>query len=588
MCGIVGYIGKIKPASFLIEKLKKLEYRGYDSSGIANLDGGEIDLCKAEGCISNLEKKLNKDMTISCAIAHTRWATHGKPSDVNAHPHASASKKWVIVHNGIIENYLKIKEAMKRDVKSDTDTAVVAEFLDFLKVDDIQKFIRAFNVLEGSFATLAMNKSKNGQMFLAKRNSPLYLAKGEDGFLIASDPICFAHFAKNYFVFNDDEFAQIAEGKVIFYNKKGEIINKEESVLDSTFEESDKNEFAHFMIKEIYEEPKALQRQVKTYRELNLLNGFDENFIKKFNHVYFIGCGTAYHAGLIGKRYFEKLLNLRASTEMASEFAYNKPVFADEKTLFVFISQSGETADTIKALKLAKSKGSTCIALTNVVYSTLARCADFILPVCAGPEIAVASTKAYVCQLSALYMLASHLKNYSLKNKIDFFADIEKVSKTILNFDKEQLTKIAKQIMHESQAIFIGKDLDFITASEASLKLKEITYINACSYPSGELKHGFLALVEEGTPIFAFASDSEVNEKTFNSANEAKSRGGVEFLFTNENQTGENIININESNTLLMPILAIAPMQYLAYQVSILKGINPDQPRNLAKSVTVE
>lgn len=588
MCGIVGYVGEQKPAKFLVDKLRKLEYRGYDSSGIANLQNGEIFVCKAEGSINNLEKKLSDQTKVNCAIAHTRWATHGKPSEVNAHPHTSSSREWVIVHNGIIENYLKIKEEMKRPLKSDTDTEVVAELLDFSHANSIEKFIRVFDSLDGSFAILAINKNKKDQMFLAKRNSPLYLAKSDDGILVASDPICFVNFAKEYYIFNDNEFAEINGQDFSFYNKNSEKIEKNKATLDSSFEESDKCDFKHFMIKEIYEEPKALFRQVKTYKEMDVLGGLNPDFIKKFNHVSFIGCGTAYHAGLVGKKYFEKLLNIRASTEMASEFAYNTPIFADEKTLFIFISQSGETADTIKALKRAKEKGATCIALTNVAYSTLARFSDMVLPVCAGPEIAVASTKAYVCQLSALYMLASHLKNFVSDEKIDYFNDIENVAKKILNFNKDQIDSIAQKIMRENQAIFIGKDLDYITACEASLKLKEITYINACSYPSGELKHGFLALVEEGTPIFAFASNEEINEKTFNSASEAKSRGGVEFITTNANISGENVIKIEEENTLLMPLLSIVPMQYLAYEVSVLKGINPDQPRNLAKSVTVE
>ena len=479
---------------------------------------------------------------------------------------------------------------MKNKPESETDTAVVPELLEEQKVDDISKFIKAFQNVSGSFAIVAENKNKPNELFLAKRKSPLYLAENNDGdVLVASDPICFVGFANKYYTFLDDEFGYVSKQGVEFYSKDNVKIEKTETKLDETFEESDKNEYEHFMLKEIYEQPKALERQIKTYRDSDVLQKFDAEFIKKFNTIKLVGCGTAYHASLMGAKYLSRLTGIPATGEMASEFIYSEPVFADEKTLFIFVSQSGETADTLCALNLAKSKGATTVALTNVLYSSLASNCDYVLPVCAGPEIAVASTKAYVCQLSALYILASHLNNKLTGSSTDYFSKIEVVADKILEFNKIQIDKIADYIKDANEAIYIGKDFDHISSAEASLKLKEVAYINSASYPSGELKHGFLALVEEGTPIIVFAGNKKTNSKTFNAAHEAISRGALEIVVTNEKVEGfKNVIEIKEDDDLLFPMLSIAPLQYLAYKVSVSKGINPDQPRNLAKSVTVE
>ena len=590
MCGIVAYLGTAQKTKFLTGKLKLLEYRGYDSAGIASLEDGKIYTTKKVGTIDNLEKSLDDGGKLTCAISHTRWATHGRVSETNSHPHLSSTGRWAVVHNGIIENYQDILKTLLVKPQSDTDTAVLVQWIEESGVNNIYNFIELMLKVKGSFAISAMDKTEKNTLYLAKRRSPLFVSVSDEGnFLVASDPICFDGFSKSYYSFEDDEFAKISNGTITFYDRFSKKILKQEVPLPESFYSLSKNEFSTFMLKEIFEESDRLMDQLKCYKTSGVLEKFEKREIEKFDSIKLIGCGTAYHAGLIGAKYFQKLANIKAEAEYASEFIYNTPVFADSKTLFIFVSQSGETADTIKALEIAKKRGSRCVALTNVLYSTLAKKADFVLPVCAGVEIAVASTKAYVCQLSALYMLAAHFGCVLNGTEGTYFEDIEKVSKKILNFDKNQIDHLASLIKSKNQCIFIGKDLDYITAKEASLKLKETTYIEASSYPSGELKHGYLALVEEGTPVVAFACNHEINIKTINSLEEAVSRGAEPIIFTNDkNINFENANFIDEENPLLMPILAISRMQYLACKVSNLKNLNPDKPRNLAKSVTVE
>ena len=586
MCGIVGYIGKKKNLKEIIGTLKKLEYRGYDSSGIASAEDGVVTCYKEVGCIDNLSTAVPEDAQTTCAIAHTRWATHGKPLTKNAHPHASNGGLWTLVHNGIIENYLKLKENLQ-EIESDTDSAVVAELLEEKNANSIEDFMKVFAEVKGSFSIVAINKNKPNELFLAKNRSPLYVAESNGGYLVASDPICFVGVAHEYYEFVDGDFAHITENGVTFY-ADNTTITKTAVEMDDSFENFSDEGYDHFMIKEIYEEPEALKRQVKFYKEHRVFDKFDKNFMSKFDEVVFVGCGTAYHASLFGANFFRKQLNIKARAEIASEFIYSKPVFVDDKMLFVLVSQSGETADTLMAAQMAKDGGATTIALTNVLYSSLAKKSDYILPVYAGPEIAVASTKAYTCQLSALYMFASFLKTQKGVD-VDYFGDVLSVAEKSLKFDMAKIERIADEIKNETTPIFIGKDLDYITAMESSLKLKEVSYINATNYSSGELKHGFLALVEEGTPLFVFCTQSDIAGKSINAANEAMSRGARKYLITNIHQEDEeNVIYIDDKNELTASILAIIPMQYLSYRVSISKGINPDKPRNLAKSVTVE
>ncbi len=589
MCGIVGYIGNNIEIKEVVKVLKKLEYRGYDSSGVsAFFDGGE-ETIKTTGNIAKLEEILpNKKCKI--AIAHTRWATHGEPTKENAHPHSSATGMWQIVHNGIIENYQELKTKLKIKPKSQTDTAVVAQVLEEENAKTIYDFIDVMNSLSGSFAIVAKQKSKN-LLFLARRRSPLYVSKISNGVFVASDPSCFNGYSNEYFELKSDEFAEVSKNDIIFFDKDKNNIKKEPEKIRDNFENSQKEKYPHFMIKEIMEQGDALKNQIKTFKEKEILKEFDFEFIKKFDFINFIGCGTAYHAGLIGARYFEMLIGKKAYAEVASEFVYKKPVFANDKTLFIFISQSGETADTLRANEIAKENGATTIAVTNVLYSSLARSVDYVIPVCAGQEIAVASTKAYTCQLSAIYMFSAKIAECITEQKINYYDNIQKVAAQILDFDFLKIDEIANEIKKENNTIFIGKNLDYISASEASLKLKEVAYINSAHYYAGELKHGYLALVEKGTPIVVIAGGGEINTKTFNSSSEAVARGAKEYVITNDElleNDNRKVVKINEKDELLFSILAIVPLQYLAYKVSILKNINPDQPRNLAKSVTVE
>ena len=584
MCGIIGYLGRKRKCKDILKRLKRLEYRGYDSAGVAVINDGNVICYKEPGAISNLEKSVPDELDTGCAIAHTRWATHGLATKENAHPHSSKNGKWTIVHNGIIENYSEIKKTLKDKPDSTTDTAVVAELLGENNASSIQDFIDAFSQVKGSYSIVAINSDKPNELFLAKNRSPLYVAEKDGCFLVASDPICFVDFSDDYYEFKDNEFAHITD-KIEFFDLNGKI-QKEKFVLDEMIANFSKNDFDHFMIKEIFEEPEALGRQIKFYRENQVLEKFSKDFMSKFDRVVFVGCGTAYHASIMGAKYFRKTLNIYADAEIASEFIYSKPIFADEKTLFIFVSQSGETADTLIAADMARKSGATTIALTNVLYSSLAKRVNYILPVCAGPEIAVASTKAYVCQLSALYMFCSFLAK---KPAEKIFGEIKKIAEKILSFDREKIDKLANDLSNSVNPIFIGKDLDYVTALEAALKLKEITYINATTYPSGELKHGFLALVEKDTPIFVFCCQDELYSKTINASNEAISRGAKRILTTNiKQENDERVIFIDEKDSMLASILAIAPMQYFAYKVSVAKGVNPDKPRNLAKSVTVE
>ena len=587
MCGIAAYFGSEKPARFLIDTLKKLEYRGYDSAGFAKLEAQKFIVKKKSGSIKNLENEIDEKDKISLAVAHTRWATHGEPNEINAHPHISKNNMWAVVHNGIIENYLQIKKDIGVFPESETDTAVVSELLDIADVKTIESFIEEINSLRGSFALACICSECQDTLFLAKEKSPLFVAESSGDFLVASDPICFSGFAKDYYSFNDGDFAKITKSGIEFFDKNKNQISKSKTILDDIFEEIDKGNFSHFMIKEIYSEKQALLRQVDVFEKGQIFKNFDEDFIDDFDEIKFIGCGTAYHAGLMGAKFAQKILGIKASAEIASEFIYFEPNFISNKTLYIFVSQSGETADTLRALELVKKSGAVTVALTNVLYSSVAKKVEYILPICAGVEIAVASTKAYVNMLSAIYLFCKFFcgKKYFEKalQNIKSFAD------KILNFDKDWLDKISEEISTKKEAIFIGKDMDYITALEASLKLKEVGYINASVYPSGELKHGFLALVEKGTPLIVFALQNQLMQKTLSSASEATSRGAkVLMVSNNKNCEVGDLIFIDEDDEFLRQIKAIVPLQYLAFKVSVTKNINPDQPRNLAKSVTVE
>lgn len=599
MCGIVGYIGHINTGTRLINLLKNLEYRGYDSSGVAVQTDDDIKITKAEGKIANLEKIIKPDNAFT-GIAHTRWATHGKPTTINAHPHHSFNKDWVVVHNGIIENFEVLKKNIENtsNIKfiSETDTEVIPQLLEFCMQENfspIDTLIDVCNMLKGSYAIACLNKNLNNHLLLAKKKSPLYVASNGDEIFVASDPICFNNKVTQYYMLEEDEFCDASKDGIYFYNNKHEKIAKNLVDMDEIDELIGKQDYPHFMLKEINEIPSVLRRIVKIYRDSDAMLKFDKDMISRYNKIVLIGCGTAYHVALMGAKYIEKYARIDARAFIASEFRYTNPLI-DEKTLCIFVSQSGETADTIAAEELARSKGATTIALTNVLYSTLAKKVDIVLPVCAGHEIAVASTKAYNAQVAIMYMFSRQLYNVLNSDNFDYLTQLENLAKTITLPDEKNLICIAEDLLNETMSFFIGRDLDYITSEEASLKLKEITYINSSAYPSGELKHGFLALIEKGTPLFVIATEKDLLDKTLNGAHEAYARGAKVILVTQLDIEAEkskfvnNIIKLPQYEEDLLPIVSIIIFQLISYYVSVLKGNNPDQPRNLAKSVTVE
>lgn len=593
MCGIIGYIGQPRKAEEIVDILSLLEYRGYDSAGISGIGAsGGCKIVKEVGPISILREKISHDWLITNAIAHTRWATHGASTLQNAHPHQSFNKQWVMVHNGIIENYKELRSKLITDFHCDitsgeTDTQILVEYIAQKNIKSFEDFVKIFQEVKGSYAIICQNSQKPNELYIAKKNSPLYIASDKDNnIFLASDPMCFSKYTNVYKTFNDNEFAHIHDQKIFIVDSELRPVIKESSKLMDDLIEQTKLDYAHFMLKEINEQPDALRRQVDFYKEQKILQKFNAAFLSCFNQIKLVGCGTAYHACMLGAKYIENILSIPAFAEIASEFVYNTNIFDPKHTLYIFVSQSGETADTIKALNIQKQKGATCIALTNVAYSTLSQQADYCLPICAGPEVSVASTKAYTCQLSALYLFANALKTNEDLEKA--YNNIIELSTKLFDFNREEADKAAKYIASKRDAVFIGKNFDFITAKEGALKIKEITYVNANACPSGELKHGYLAIIEEGTPLVVVATDEELNSKVFNSSSEAVARGAVEIVISTDDHECKHLIKIKKINPLLMPMLSIVPIQYIAYKASVLKGINPDKPRNLAKSVTVE
>lgn len=599
MCGIAGYIkGNEKIVDKeLIELLKNLEYRGYDSAGVATLYKN-IDIVKNEGSISNLESMLKGDENATLGIAHTRWATHGEPSKVNAHPFSSISGEWAIVHNGIIENYSALKSEVLswKNIlfSSKTDSEVVAHLLDkYNQKNKIKTLIQVCRNIVGSFAFVCINKTDKDSLFLAKRKSPLYVAEEKGEIFVASDPICFEGKAKEYFALEDNEFCRASRLGIFFFDENGESISKCSFKLENMEGGANKEKYPHFMLKEIMEEPKVLDRIIKTYSETNPFQFLTNKFIEKFKKIVFVGCGTAYHSGLVAVEYMKEFARIDASAEIASEYRYSNPLI-NKETLIVLISQSGETADTLAVCELAKEKGATTIALTNVLYSSLSKIAHFVLPVCAGPEIAVASTKAYVAQVAVVYLLAKHFAYVKFGDSPTYLNDISHLKENIKNINFENLGTLPNEFSKTDKVFYLGRNLDNLIALEGSLKLKEITYINSQSYPLGELKHGYLALIDNETYGIVVATKKAMLEKTLNGVSEAISRGAKIILITpfdldfEQSKDIYKIIKISNLGNMLTPLLAMPYLQMLGYKVSVLKGINPDKPRNLAKSVTVE
>jgi|AntRauTorckE6833_2_1112554.scaffolds.fasta_scaffold00187_33 glucosamine--fructose-6-phosphate aminotransferase (isomerizing) len=608
MCGIVGYVGEDKAASILYNGLKKLEYRGYDSSGIAVNDGLNIDVVKKKGKIEFLKDSIKDDINGgTIGIGHTRWATHGKPSDLNSHPHSDCNNDFVIAHNGIVENFQDIKKDLKQkghNFNSETDTEVIAHLIEENYNGNVLEAIRlTIEELEGSYALTILTKHEPGKIFVARKDSPLIIGLGDDENYIASDIPAFLEKTKDFYILEDGEFAVINKDSVQLYDFQLSEIDKEVYHVDWDPEMAEKQGYDHYMLKEIYEQPDAVRRLMAnrvTPEGINLdeLN-LSQDFIDNLDKVHIIACGTAYHSGLIGKYLLEDLIELNVEVDVASEYRYrNVPI--KENDLVIAVSQSGETSDTLASLRLAKKQGAKVIAFTNSRGSSIAREADDIMLLKAGPEISVASTKAYLNMVMAFYIFSLYLAKR--KNKID---DIDYLNLTrelikipdlldqMINECESVMKDRAKEYAKSDHAFFIGRHSDYTLAMEGALKLKEISYIHAEAYPAGELKHGTLALIEEDVPVVALATRKDVFEKTLSNITEVKARGADVTAVVHKNaydieEVVDHVIYIPEVNDHFSGVLTIVPLQLLAYYTALIRGCDIDQPRNLAKSVTVE
>ena len=603
MCGIVGYVGKDKALPKLITGLKNLEYRGYDSAGVAILDGEKLDIVKNKGRIKNLEEILDYDkLGGNIGIAHTRWATHGIPSLENAHPHMDSKHNFAVVHNGIIENYQELKEKLIHlgyTFVSETDTEVIPMLMEYyyeIEKDVFRAFQKTTSDLKGSYAILVISPLLPNSILVAKNNSPLVIGKSEDGIFAASDIPAIISYTKDFYFLEDGESALINED-ITFYDKDFKEIQKNYKTIDWEVDATSKNGYEDYMLKEIHEQPKALEESLagivlnnKPVQFMNL--SLDKNYLEQLSSIYIVACGTAMHAGLTGKYAIEKLCRIPVNVVIASEFRYQDPIL-DKHSLCIFISQSGETADTIAALKLAKSKLAKTITVTNVFESSITREADYTIYTHAGPEIAVASTKAYTSQVGVLISLAIYIKETlngcSEETKLlkKELLSIPKLMEDIMK-DTDTYHMLAKEMMHINDMYYIGRGNDYHIAMEGSLKLKEISYIHSEAYPAGELKHGPIALIDNGTYVMGIITDSKTSEKTWSNLEEVKSRGAKIILVTNQNIEEDIVIRIPLVNPILAPLLAVIPLQFIAYYIAKEKGLDVDKPRNLAKSVTVE
>ena len=609
MCGIVGYVGDGDAAAFLLEGLSRLEYRGYDSSGIAVYDGKKICVKKSVGRLAELKTKLaGHTPKGALGIGHTRWATHGRPSDINAHPHTDCTGDFAVVHNGIIENFLALKEellAKGHIFKSETDTEVLAHLLEEAYDGDFEAAVRAvLRRIEGSYALVFMSRRDPDRLICTKQDNPLVIGLGKGENFIASDiPAIIARTRRTY-ILADGEIAVVKKDAIAVTNRAGEKIEKKVFEVNWNAEAAEKGGYEHFMLKEIHEQPKAVRdtmspRIAKDGKHIVMDElRWSREFLDSFNKVYIVACGTAYHAGLVGKYYIEKLARIPVEVDVASEFRYRSPII-DENTLMIVVSQSGETSDTLAALKEAKRLGAKSLAVTNVVGSSIAREAAQVLYTWAGPEIAVASTKAYTTQLILMFMLAVYmadLKGTLAKERSEALIEgltkiPAQISETLS--DVEPIKTFAKQYGFNEDVFFIGRGLDYHVALEGSLKLKEISYIHAEAYAAGELKHGTLALIVEGVPVIALATQKSVYEKTLSNIKEVKARDAVVIGIAAEGDTElekyvDHVIHVPETDELLIPLLTVVPLQLLAYFAAITRGCDVDKPRNLAKSVTVE
>ena len=606
MCGIVGYVGKRNAQDVLLDGLEKLEYRGYDSAGVALALEGGIRVVKSKGRLAELRKRLAVEALArsGCGIGHTRWATHGEPSDVNSHPHSTP--RVSIVHNGIIENYGVLKERLMAKgytFESETDTEVLVKLIDSCYEGEPLKALRAaLAMVRGSYALAVLFRDFPDTLFAVKRESPLIVGWGEEENFIASDIPALLKYTRRYSVLEEGDMAVVNADGIRFYNEFAEPVEREVLIANWDQEAAEKGGYPHFMLKEINEQPAAITATVSPRVENGLpdlrVPELTDERLRRIGTVHLVGCGTAMHAGMVGKAAIEALARVPAQVEIASEFRYRNPILRPED-LVIIISQSGETSDTLAALKLAKSRGVPVLAIVNVVGSSIARAADYVMYTYAGPEIAVASTKAYMVQMCVLYLFALRLA-YARGMQTD--AEIRRLTAELLRAgevikprlaDCEQIKYLASRFVNTQSCFFIGRGFDYSLSLEGSLKLKEISYVHSDAYAAGELKHGTISLVTDGVPVIALATQKQVYEKTISNAKETKSRGAKVLLFTTQDAVvpdgvADYVVRLDDYDDLLMPLQLIVPLQLFAYYMAVLRGCDVDKPRNLAKSVTVE
>ena len=606
MCGIVGYVGKRNAQNVLLDGLEKLEYRGYDSTGVAlALDGG-IRVVKSKGRLAELRKKLELQALAEsgCGIGHTRWATHGEPSDVNSHPHSTP--RVSIVHNGIIENYGILKErliAKGYTFESETDTEVLVKLIDSCyEGEPLQAIHEALSMVRGSYALAVLFRDFPDTVFAVKRESPLIVGWGEGENFVASDIPALLKYTRRYSVLEEGDLAVVTRECIRFYNEFAEPVEREILTADWDMEAAEKGGYPHFMLKEINEQPAAITATVSPRVEDGLpdlrIPELSDEKLRDIGTIHLVACGTAMHAGMVGKAAIETLARVPAEVDIASEFRYRDPIL-NKNDLVIIISQSGETSDTLAALKLAKSRGVPVLAIVNVVGSSIARAADYVLYTYAGPEIAVASTKAYMVQMCVLYLFALRLA-YARGAQTEaetrrLTAELLRASEVIKPrlADCEQIKYLASRFVNTQSCFFIGRGFDYSLSLEGSLRLKEISYVHSDAYAAGELKHGTISLITDGVPVIALATQKKVYEKTISNAKETKSRGAKVLLFTTKDAVvpdgvADYVVRLDDYDDLLMPLQLIVPLQLFAYYMAVLRGCDVDKPRNLAKSVTVE
>ena len=608
MCGIVGYVGEREAIEVLVNGLSKLEYRGYDSAGVAVIEDKQIKVKKCKGRLKNLEAKLKeKPLMGNIGIGHTRWATHGEPSDINSHPHSNETIAISVVHNGIIENYAQLKQWLKNKgykFSSETDTEVIPNLLDYYYAGDLlDAVIKVTSKLEGSYAIGVMCNNEPDKVVAVRKDSPLIVGVGKDEYFIASDIPAILNYTRDVYYLDDKEFVVLDKKGVSIYREDREVINKDISHITWSVDAAEKDGYEDFMLKEIHEQPKAIRDTMKSRIVLNNPINLDEikltkEDLNKIDRIYIVACGTAYNAGIIGKNVIEKLARISVETDIASEFRYKDPIITKD-TLVIVLSQSGETADTLAVLRDSKAKGARTIAVTNVVGSSIAREAHNVLYTWAGPKIAVASTKAYVTQLIILYSIALHLADLreTISNE-----EIEKIKTEMLLLpdkvqrildNKEEIQKFASKHYNEKDMYFLGRGMDYGVAMEAALKLKEISYIHSEAYAGGELKHGTIALIEKGIVVVALFTQEKLVDKMVSNIQEVLTRGAeVLGVMCEKDSYNKELIEskiiIPDTLDILTPVLSVVPLQLFAYYVSKARGLDVDKPRNLAKSVTVE